>query len=119
MRTLDIKRYLETQIPYTYYPNAYPDSAPADCARVVVLPGGQADREVNRPSLQIVVRASHPATAENKAWEIQNLLQNKTNFTVGSVRVIVCRALSAPLYMGPDANGRVEYSLNFTLLTEG
>jgi hypothetical protein len=111
--------YLAANIPYTYYPNAYPASAPDECARVVVQPGADAERDISRPSLQIVVRAPHPQTAEDKAWEILNFLKNKTDFMVGSVHVVYCRAESAPLYMGPDSSGRVEYSLNFRLITEG
>jgi hypothetical protein len=120
VRTLDAKRFLEENIAYPFYPLAFSDSAPIDAAYVVVHPGGDADREVNRPDLQVVVRAAHPMTAEEKAWEIHGFLKNKTAFNVGSTRVVVCRAQSAPLYMGPNESGTgVEYSLNFSLITEG
>jgi hypothetical protein len=120
VRNLDMKRFLEQNIAFTWYPLAFPDTAPTDAARVVVLPGETGNRQINRPSLQVVVRASHPNTAEEKAWEVHDFLKDKTDFLVGSTRVVLCRSQSAPLYLGPTENGQgVEYSLNFQLVTEG
>jgi hypothetical protein len=119
MRVMDAVDYLKSNVPYTYYPNAFPSSAPNDCATVILTGGGERDTNVGRPSLQVIIRAAHPLTADDKAWEIYGHFDNVTNLTVGTTTVIFCAPQqSSPLYIGTDESARSLYSVNFNMITE-
>lgn len=119
MRVIDLVGYLKTNVPYTYYALAFPSTASDDCATVKVTGGGEPNRSVSSPSIQILVRSKNPSTAETKAWEVFNHLNLKSNFNIGSTQVIYCNAQqSSPLFIGTDDNGRYLFSVNFQTITE-
>jgi hypothetical protein len=119
MRVIDLINLLKANVIYTYYPNAFPASAADDCAVVTVTGGGTPNILIGRPSAQVLIRAKVPAMAEAKAWEIYGFLNQKTNFTVGTVTVVYCTAeQSAPMFIGNDENNRTVYSLNFSFITD-
>ncbi|AIQ13631.1 minor capsid protein [Paenibacillus durus] len=112
---------LRTLIPgFTFVGNEFTSANPDDCA-FMRINGGSAPSEwtpKSYPSVQVVVRAKSALTAETKANEIYAALHGKTEFTVGSQRVVKCLAeQSAPWYLGKDESARTMYSLNFTLTT--
>ena len=119
MRSFDLLDYITENVPFTYYVNSFPATAPAECAVVRITGGSSPAKVITRPSFQVLIRASHPSLAEAKAWEIYEFLNQKRNFDVGATHVILCNAAqSTPLYIGVDDNGRVIYSTNFTTIAE-
>lgn len=116
----DITAYLRQAVPYTYVPNEFNTGNPDNCA-YVRFTGGYAPSQwtsKRRPSFQIVVRAKEPDVADATANAIFADLNGKTEFTLGSARIVKCAAdQSSPIYLGTDANKRATYSLNFTLTT--
>lgn len=119
MRILDLINVIKQGVNYQFYPNAFPETAADDCATVQLTGGGPADREISRPSFQVLLRAKSPADAEAKAWEVYSFMNRKRDFYVGTARVLFCNASqSTPLYIGTDENGRFLYSINFTTITE-
>jgi hypothetical protein len=100
--------------------NEFIAANPDDCAYVRIT-GGPPPREwssVAYPSFQVIIRSKAPATAETKGNTLIAALHLKTEFIIGSTRVVKCLAdQSAPWYLGPDESGRALYSVNFTLTT--
>jgi hypothetical protein len=100
--------------------NEFIATNPDDCAYVRIT-GGPPPREwssVAYPSFQVIIRAKLAANAEVKGNALIAALHGKTEFIIGSTRVVKCLAdQSAPWYLGPDENGRALYSVNFTLTT--
>ncbi|AZS17392.1 minor capsid protein [Paenibacillus lutimineralis] len=113
--------FLLQSIPYKYYANDFPPDSP-DEAAWVRLTGGYAPSEWSPrklPSVQIVVRGhqSKAVQTEEIADQIYKFLHQKREFHVASHLVRFCKAdQSSPIYAGRDDNGRVIYSLNFTLV---
>jgi hypothetical protein len=93
---------------------------PDDCAYVRIT-GGPPPREwssVAYPAFQVIIRSKASATAETKGNTLIAALHLKTEFIIGSTRVVKCLAdQSAPWYLGTDESGRALYSVNFTLTT--
>lgn len=119
MKILDLINFLKVNVPYVYYPNKFPTSSQDDCAVVRLTGGSQASKEITRPAFQVIVRSKHPSTAELKAWEIFDFLNQKSNFNVGSTRVIFCASSnSSPIFIGTDENDRHMYSVNFNMVAE-
>jgi hypothetical protein len=119
VRIQNILDVIRAGVALTLYPNDFPATATDDCATVTLSGGGEAKAVIQRPSIQVKVRAKDPATAEAKAWEVFNFLNNKRNFDVGTFHVVLSTAQQAtPLYIGTDANGRFLYSINFSTITE-
>lgn len=116
----DINAYLRIAVAYTYIGNDFPTTGADDIA-YVRMSGGNAPSEwtpKSYPGFQIVIRAKLPATAETIANAIYANLHRKTEFNIGTTRVVKCVAnQSAPWYLGTDENKRTLYSLNFTLTT--
>lgn len=115
-----INAHLRQAIPYPYVGNEFEASNPDNCA-YTRLTGGFRPSEwttKSKPSFQVVVRAVKTSTADTKATEIYSHLNGKGEFYIGTTRIIKCMAdQSSPIYLGKDANGRVMYSLNFTVTT--
>ena len=119
MHSIDLLNYISENIPFTYYVNSFPATAPAECGAVRITGGGSPGKVITRPSFQVLIRASHPSLAEAKAWEVYDFFNQKRNFDVGMTHIILCNAAqSTPLYIGVDDNGRVIYSINFTTIAE-
>ncbi|OMD27497.1 minor capsid protein [Paenibacillus odorifer] len=117
----DINAAVRLIIPgFTVVGNDFVAANPDDCAYTRIT-GGPPPSEwssVAYPSVQVVIRAKSMATAEAKANAIFEALHGKAEFIIGTTRVVKCLAdQSAPWYLGPDANNRTLYSVNFTLTT--
>ena len=119
MHSIDLLSYVSENIPFTYYVNSFPATAPAECGVVRITGGSSPGKAITRPSFQVLIRASHPSLAEAKAWEVYEFFSQKRNFDVGMTHVIFCNAAqSTPLYIGVDDNGRTIYSTNFITIAE-
>lgn len=115
----DMRAYLEAQTGEKFYPLGFPASAPSDCSAVSFDGGSPAKAGISRTNLQIITRADHPATAEQKALQIKQFLDGKTNFDVGAAHVLFISAANPfPLYLGTDGNGLFSYSMNYEMLLE-
>ncbi|AHV98984.1 minor capsid protein [Paenibacillus sabinae] len=117
----DTNALLRVLVPgFTFVGLEFATGNPDDCAYTRIN-GGDAPSEwtpKSYPSIQIVLRAKLAATAETKANAIYAALHGKTEFTIGTQRVVKCVAeQSAPWYLGKDDSARSMYSLNFTLTT--
>lgn len=115
----DLRAYLEANTGEKFYPLTFPTNAPNDCS-VVSFSGGEPPRRgLSKAHVQVITRATHPATAEANALRIKNFLHQKTDFNVGEAHVVFCSALNPfPLFIGQDENGRYKYSLNYQMLME-
>ncbi|AWB45276.1 hypothetical protein DCC85_14275 [Paenibacillus sp. CAA11] len=116
----NINAYLRSAVPGNYVGNEFLAASPDDCAYTRITGGYNPSQWTSkrRPSFQIVLRAKSAAAAETQANAIYDDLHGKAAFSLGGTRVVKCVAdQSAPIYLGKDANGRTQYSLNFTLTT--
>lgn len=122
MRILDLINVIKSGVPgVTIYPNVFPVGGADDCV-VVRLTGGAAPDDmlpISRPSIQVIVRAKNPSTAEININAIYAFLNRKEQFDIGTVRAVYCLALnSSPIYLGEDENERTLYSANFIFTTK-
>ncbi|MBC9786716.1 hypothetical protein H1S01_19945 [Heliobacterium chlorum] len=120
MRMVELIAVLQQFIPFRYFANSFPATVD-DCAAIRLTGGGEASVKANlsRPTIQILIRASDPATAEAKATEIYQTFNGKRDFDVGPTHVIFCTSRqSSPSFLGFDENDRTIYSINFALITE-
>ncbi|WP_445670787.1 minor capsid protein [Paenibacillus sp. FSL R10-2779] len=117
----DINAAIRLIVPgFTVVGNDFAAANPDDCAYTRITGGSPPSQwsSVSYPSFQVVIRAKSMATAEAKANAIFEGLHGKAEFMLGNTRVVKCLAdQSAPWYLGPDANSRALYSVNFTLTT--
>lgn len=100
--------------------NEFIAANPDDCAYVRITGGGAPSEwsSVAHPSFQVIIRSKASANAEAKGNALIAALHRKTEYMIGSTRVVKCLAdQSAPWYLGPDESGRALYSVNFTLTT--
>ncbi|MEK3836450.1 minor capsid protein [Paenibacillus sp. FSL R7-0128] len=100
--------------------NEFIANNPDDCAYVRITGGGAPNEwsSIAHPSFQVIIRSKASANAEAKGNALIEALHRKTEFMIGSTRVVKCLAgQSAPWYLGPDESGRALYSVNFTLTT--
>jgi hypothetical protein len=94
---------------------------------VIPTPGWPRDRYsgTTHPTFQIRIRAETFAAAETKAAAIAALFRSgaypKNNFLIGTAYVFLADFLQEPTsaYIGEDANGRPEFSLNLRLDLRG
>lgn len=115
----DITAYLRVAFPgLSVTANEFSTASPDDCI-YVRMQAGYAPSEwttKRQPGFQIVLRAKNPPDAEARSNAIYASLHGKREFTFGTVRVVNCVSdQSAPIYLGKDANGRTQYSLNFNI----
>ena len=68
--------------------------------------------EAEYPRIQIRVRDADYATGFNAAYTVMKGLHNKVNVTVNAHLYYYISALSSPIYLGPDANGRHIFVVN-------
>lgn len=136
MIILEIAEYLHNQGIGTYNPDGDPDIAhnifieqmpdePDLAIGLYTSSGFSPDTKtyVGRPGFQVIVRGDrNPLTAAELAQEIFTALHSPsvTQFTTNGVFILQCASRqSEPISLGPDANGRFEYSLNFQVITGG
>jgi hypothetical protein len=114
----ELKSFVESVVPYTYYHNEFPDSA-GDNAAFVRIFGGYAPSQwlpTRRPSFQVIVRNRSGPAAEATAYSLYREFHQRQSFVIGTQRIKASFAdQSAPLYLGLDESGRPTYSVNFTL----
>lgn len=115
VRLIEIVRLMRTQFPeLNIYPLEYPLKAPDDAVLVDMQSNNPALSGVFDVNIQFKVRDVHPSLAEETSYKIRDFLENKTDFLVGSVQVVMVQSVNPiPLYMGKDATGLYLYSNNF------
>lgn len=115
MRLIEIVRLMRTQFPeLNIYPLEYPLKAPDDAVLVDMQSSNPALSGVFDVNVQFKVREVHPSLAEETSYKIKGFLDNKTDFLVGSVQVVMVQSVNpVPLYMGKDGTGLYLYSNNF------
>ncbi|MDQ0976614.1 hypothetical protein QFZ31_006666 [Neobacillus niacini] len=120
--TIEIVRFLRTEFPeLNIFPTEYPLNSPVNSNIVELQANTEAKAGVFPMIVQIKVRDEHPSKAEATSFVFRNLLENKTNFNIGSVQVIMVKSQNPiPLAMGKDINGKYLYSNNFRfMINEG
>lgn len=115
VRLIEIVRLMRTQFPeLNIYPLEYPLKAPDNSVLVDMQSNNPAISGVFDVNIQFKVREVHPSLAEETSYKIRDFLENKTDFLVGSVQVVMVQSVNpVPLYMGKDATGLYLYSNNF------
>lgn len=120
IKTNDLIDWIESLVPYTYFMNDFPATAPNTCAFVRITPGDPLSEwvPIPRPDFQIVVRAAQyeDEQAEDVANNLIKTLHKYSGGYLSGYKLILCRAeQSAPFYIGKDDNSRPLYSINFAL----
>lgn len=112
---IDVIRFLRKEFPdLNIYPLEYPVDSPDNSCVVEIQGNTEAIAGVFPIIVQIKVRDIHPAIAEETSYKFRTLLENKTNFQLGGVQVIMVKSQNPiPLSMGKDVNGKYLYSNNF------
>ena len=119
-----IAYYLETGGYGTVGSTIFVDWSPPTPSDVVVVTGysGVApDRAVglkaalmNRPKVQVLVRAENPSTALTNIDTIQTYLEGASGVTSHGTYIIYVTAVSSgAMYLGKDQNNWTSYSTNF------
>jgi hypothetical protein len=119
---IDIVRLLRNQFPsLNIYPLEYPLNSPDNAVLVDMQSTNPAKAGVFSVNVQLKVRETHPTLGEATSYQLRSFLENKTNFTLGEVQVIMVQSVNpVPLYMGKDGSGRYLYSNNFRfIMNEG
>lgn len=73
------------------------------------------ERQIENPSIQVRVRHTNRKDALDWCYRIKDLLDGKSNFTIGNNHYILITLSSDILPMGRDSQGRVHYSINFNI----
>ena len=118
----DVITYIQTAEIATFgtdmFAGSYPSTAPGQCI-LVKASGGWAPSlyvPIRHPTIQVLSRAIYSPDAEAKLREVYALFHEesaKHNYTIGSYYVLVSQAMQEPGDIGPDAQGRSEWSVNF------
>ena len=118
----DVINYIETENVATFgvdmFAGQYPSTAPDKCILVKSTGGWPPYKEVDirQPTIQVLSRSSFSPEAEAKLREVYNLFHGETarhNYDIGNYRVLVSQAMQEPGDIGPDQQGRSEWSVNF------
>lgn len=120
MKVQDLKEYVETQVPYNkYVMNFFHQETPDNCCVVLLGSSGRSDRNVGALQFQFLVRNSDPELAEKTAFDLFNHFNNKTDYVIGTTKVVMSRGQQAvPLYTGTDESGRHIYSVNIEAVVD-
>lgn len=119
---IDVVRFLRNEFPeLNIYPIEYPLNSPVNSNKVEIQANTEIKADTYPLNVQIKVRDNHPSSAEETCFKFRNLLENKTNFELGSVQVVMAKSQNpVPLYMGKDFDGSYLYSNNFRfMINEG
>lgn len=119
---IDLVKLLKANITGTaFYPLEFPLNSPIDSCVVDVFGTGTVTAGNFNMNVQVKVRAEHPATAEVVCNEINEFLDKKTNYSLGTMQVVMSETNNRiPLPMGKDSNGNYLYSMNFRfIINEG
>ncbi|MDA2738378.1 minor capsid protein [Bacillus cereus group sp. Bc015] len=115
---IDVVRFLRTEFPeLNIYPLEYPLNSPINSNKVEIQANTEAKAGLFPLVVQIKVKDDHPAKAEATSYEFRNLLENKTNFMIGNVQIVMVKSQNpVPLYIGKDPSGGYLYSNNFRFM---
>ncbi|MHC5291075.1 phage tail terminator protein [Bacillus licheniformis] len=119
---IDVVRFFRAEFPdHNIYPLEYPLKAPVDAIKVEIQANTEEKAGVYPIIVQLKVRDEHPELAESTSFAFRKVLENKTNFNIGAVQVVLVKSQNPlPLPMGKDANGNYLYSNNFRfVINEG
>jgi Bacteriophage minor capsid protein len=119
---MDVVNFLRTEFPdLNIYPLELPLKAPVGSSSVNVYGNVEAVAGLYPITVQIKVRDNHPSKSEADSYRYKSLLENKSNFDIGGVQVVLVKSQNPmPLYMGKDEKGYYLYSNNFRfLINEG
>lgn len=119
---IDIVKMLESELPeLNVYPLEYPLNSPIEGVIVDMNSNNAATAGVFNLNVQFKVRESHPSLGESTSYKIRNLLENKTDFPLGDLQVIMVKSQNpVPLYVGKDSDSNYLYSNNFNFkMNEG
>lgn len=120
--TIEVVRFLRTAFSdLTFYPIEFPLNSPTKANLVEIDGNTELKAGVYPAIVQIKVRDEHPAYAEATSLLIRQALEEKTNFMIGDVQVVLVKSQNPlPLSLGKDAKGRYLYSNNFRfIINEG
>ncbi len=120
MKINELRSFIQSLVPGTYFNNSFPvnKNTPDKCS-VVKLTGGFPTSQwtgKKQPSFQIRVRgeAQGQAEVETRAYKIHEALTNLRDVKIGDHSIVVIRSMTpVPIHIGDDENGRPIYSMNF------
>lgn len=124
----DIADYLATQncgtVATDIYTGRLPDT-PDACLAVIERPGAPplmtltggtlAELKIDRPMIQIRIRATSYNTGQVLAHKVFKALQGLTEVTLGGSLIHLMEAVQSPAHIGLDEKQRDEWSQNFAL----
>lgn len=113
---IDVVRMIKAEVPnlVNVYPLEYPLDSPTESILVDMNGNNPSIAGVFTLNIQIRVRATHPTRGEELSYQIRNVLENKTNFTLGNLQVIMVKSQNpVPLFLGKDESDSYLYSNNF------
>jgi hypothetical protein len=119
---IETVRFLRNEYPeLNIYPIEYPLNSPVNSCIVEMQSNTEMVANMFPITVQVKVRDDHPSKAEVTSFKLRKLLENKTNFMIGSVQVVMVKSQNpVPLYMGKDIDGHYLYSNNFRfMINEG
>lgn len=73
------------------------------------------ERQIENPSIQVRVRHQNRKDALNWCYKVKDILDGKSNLSINNNHYILISLSSDILNMGRDNQGRVHYSLNFSI----
>lgn len=119
---IDVVKFLRTEFPkLNIYPLEYPLNSPINSVKVEIQANTEAKAGVFPLIVQLKVKDDHPSKAEAVSNEFKKLLEEKTDFEIGGVQIVMVKSQNpVPLYMGKDLSGGYLYSNNFRfVINEG
>lgn len=119
---IEVVKFLRTEFPdLNLYPIEYPLNSPDNACIVEMQSNTEIKADMFPLNVQVKVRDTHPSLAEGISFRLRDLLENKTNFMISGVQVVMVKSQNpVPLYMGKDQNGNYLYSNNFRfMINEG
>lgn len=119
---IDLIRLLRNELTdLNIYPIEYPLNSPVNSVMITTSSTIEAKADVFPMVVSLRVRDNHPSKAEATSYRLRELFENKTDFMIGGVQVILVKSQNpVPLYMGKDSNGNYLYSNNFRfMINEG
>lgn len=98
-----------------------PDNSVDNCITVYHAGGSKPnyyfgnEKQIENPSIQVRVRHTNRKDALEWCYQIKDLLDGKSNFTINGNNYILLSLSSDVLNIGRDSQGRVHYSMNFAV----
>ena len=114
-RLIELVRFMRAEFPeLNIYPIEYPVDAPESSVLIDVRSNNSATAGLYGVNVQFKVRDTHPSKAEETSYRIKKFLEQKTNFQIDTVQVVLVQSTNpVPLYVGRDTTGLYLFSNNF------